>query len=107
MVQEHKHMHALGSNLIRQKAIQHAIATLSFLDLRCRVLSLKDINAKVLHRTPHLGEPAGMSPCKCKDDDDDGINAGTRICKVPAWMPRSWLIGQVSDQDEEDMHDQV
>lgn len=31
----------------------------------------------------------------------------TRICKVPAWMPKAWILGQIAEVDEEDLYSEV
>lgn len=31
----------------------------------------------------------------------------TRVCKMPAWMPKAWILGQIAEADEEDPYSEV
>ena len=42
--------------------------------------------------------------CNCERND---IPISARICKLPAWMHKAWILGQIGDGDEPDLHSLV
>lgn len=81
---------------------------LSSLHLPSSVQLAFSISANSLYFAVAIGQrwlPSNAS-CPCKSDHD-AVHEGVmsqRICKVPQWMPRAWLTGQVIGSQDDDLY---